>query len=97
MEGISWMTIPEWKQVRPIDVFHREQDGSPLPDSGAPRNLHVLVRGRVELPAGPCVLRLSADDCYHAWLDGEWLGQGPAPAYHDRYYVQEYPVEGAEW
>ena len=90
----GWMTIPEWKDVRQINVFHREQDTRPLPQTGAPQNLHVLVRGRVELPPGPCVLRLSADDYYHAWLDGKWLGQGPAPGYCDRCSFQEYPVKG---
>jgi len=90
----GWTTIPEWADVRQIDVFRRERDKRPLPRTGAPQNLHVLVRGRVELPSGPCVLRLSADDYYHAWLDGKWLGQGPAPAYCDRYYFQEYPVKG---
>jgi len=88
------MTIPEWEEVRQIDVFRRERDKRPLPRTGAPQNLHVLVRGKVELPPGRCVLRLSADDCCHAWLDGKWLGQGPAPAYHDRYYYQEHPVKG---
>lgn len=92
--GSGWMTIPEWNEVRQINVFHREGDTRPLPRTGAPQNLHVLVRGRVELPPGPCVLRLSADDCYQAWLDGKWLGQGPAPGYHDHYNFQEYPVKG---
>ena len=90
----GWMTIPEWEEVRQIDVFRREQDTRPLPRTGAPRNLHVLVRGQVELPPGACVIRISADDCYQAWLDGKWLGQGPAPAYPDHYYYQEYPVKG---
>ena len=92
----GWMTIPEWAGVRQIDVFRREQDNRPLPDTGAPQNLHVLVRGQVELPVGNCTLRISADDYYHAWLNGEWLGQGPAPAYCDGYYYQEYPVEGGQ-
>ena len=65
-----------------------------MPETGAPQNLHVLVRGRVELPPGNYTLRISADDYYHGWLDGAWLGQGPAPAYHDGCYYQEYPVAG---
>ena len=93
-QGGGWMTISEWAGVRQVDVFRREQDNSPMPETGAPQNLHVLARGQVELPPGDYTLRISADDYYHAWLDGEWLGQGPAPAYHDRYYYQEYPVEG---
>lgn len=90
----GWMTIPEWAEVRQIDVFRREQDNSPMAETGTPKNLHVLVRGRVELPPGNYTLRISADDYYHAWIDGEWLGQGPAPAYHDRCYYQEYLIEG---
>ena len=90
----GWMTIPEWAGVRQIDVFRREQDNSPMPETAAPQNLHVLVRGQVELPPGNYTLRISADDYYHGWLNGAWLGQGPAPAYHDHYYYQEYPVAG---
>ena len=89
----GWMTIRSWRDIRPADVFRREGEEGP-PQAGGPQNLHVLVRGRVKLPPGKCVLRLSADDCYQAWLDGEWLGQGPAPAGHGRYWYQEYPLEG---
>lgn len=88
------MTIAEWSSVKQVDVFHREQDVRPLPETGAPRNLHVLVRGRARLPEGTCTLRISADDYYHAWIDGQWLGCGPAPAYPERYYFQEYPLTG---
>lgn len=75
----GWMTIYSWRQGGPA--------------AGADQNLRVLVRGRVELPPGEHTLRLSAWGYYHAWLDGAWLGQGPAPAGEGRYY-QEYPVEG---
>lgn len=89
-----WMTIPEWAGVRQLDLFRRERDGRLLPDAGAPRNLHVLARGRLALPPGSYTLRISADDYYHGWLDGAWLGQGPAPAYPGRPRCQEYPVAG---
>ena len=94
MAGRGWMTIRSWKNVRPADVFRREGEEGAVPGTGTPQNLHVLVRGRVKLPKGECVLRLSADDYYHAWLDGERLGQGPAPASYGRCYYQEYAVEG---
>lgn len=58
------------------------------------QNLHILVRGKIELPPGPCLLRLSAKDYCHAWLDGVWLGQGPAPGAPNAYWYQEYPVQG---
>lgn len=90
----QWMTIPEWASVRQISVFHREQDTAALPKTGAPENLHVLVRGTVTLPEGECLLHVTADDHYQLWLDGVYAGQGPAPAYVERYPYQTYPVEG---
>lgn len=92
MSGPVWLTIREWAAVRPTDVLCRE--GEPPPETGAPRNVHVLVRGELDLPPGTWTLRLSADDYYHAWLDGVWLGQGPPPGYPDRYWYQEYAVQG---
>lgn len=88
------MTIPEWSQVKQISVLHREQELAPLPETYSPKNLHVLVRGTVELPAGEYILRVSADDYYYAWVDGEFLGCGPAPGYPQRYFYQEYPISG---
>lgn len=90
----AWMTIPEWDSVRQIDVYHREQNTSVLPGTGAPENLHVLVRGRVFLPEGACQLHLTADDHYQLWLDGAYIGQGPPPAYVEQYPYQTYPVPG---
>ena len=68
--------------------------GKAAPPEAASQNLHVLVRGRVKLPPGRHTLRLSACGAYHAWLDGEWLGQGSGPAGPGRRWYQEYPVEG---
>lgn len=89
-----WMTIPEWAAVKQINVCRREQDTSALPLTGAGQNLHVLVRGQVTLPEGACLLHLSADDHYRLWLDGAYVGQGPAPAYVERYPYRTYPVAG---
>lgn len=89
-----WMTIPEWSSVKQISVFHREQDEAPLPETGAPLNLHMLVRGQICLPEGSCVLKISADDYYHAYIDGQWLGCGPAPAYPEHYHFQTYSIPG---
>lgn len=75
----GWMTIRTW--------------GKAVPEA-ASRDLRVLVRGRVKLPPGRHTLRLSACGYYHAWLDGAWLGQGPAPAGPGRCCYQEYAVEG---
>lgn len=58
------------------------------------QNLHILARVTIELPPGPSLLRLSAKDYCCAWLDGVWLGQGPAPGRPGACWYQEYPVQG---
>lgn len=87
-----WTTLPAWAERTPRDPLRAEGDPSPAVD--APQNVHVLARNRVDLPPGSYTLRISADDYYHAWLNGAWLGQGPAPAPRGRAYCQEYLVEG---
>lgn len=92
MSAPVWLTLPEWAGHTPRNPARAEGEEAPAP--AFPQNVHVLARCRAALPPGAYTLRLSADDYYHAWLDGEWLGQGPAPAGRGRCYYQEYPVAG---
>ncbi len=92
----GWLTVPEWANVRQINVFRREQDTSPLPLTGAPTNFHALVRGTLTLEPGEYRLNLTADDHYQLWLNGVYTGQGPAPAYPERYPYLAYPLTGGQ-
>lgn len=92
-----WMTIPEWANVKQIDVRRREQCPECLPDAGTPEDLHILIRGRLLLPQGLCTLRVSADDYAHIWLDGSFLGCGPAAGWPEAYHFCEYTVDGGKW
>ncbi|MCD8189923.1 MAG: family 78 glycoside hydrolase catalytic domain [Clostridiales bacterium] len=94
MNQNGWLTIPEWAAVRQIEVRRREQDTTPLPPTGAPVNFHVLVRGEIALGPGDYRLQVTADDHYQLWLDGAYTGQGPGPAYPERYPYQTYPLTG---
>lgn len=87
------MTTPEWWDFQPVDLFCREQAEQPAA-SDAPRNFHLLVRGGAALPPGECELRVCADDHYQLWLDGQYMGQGPVPAYPGRERYDTYPLEG---
>lgn len=87
-----WMTLPQLARLAPADLWRVEGEPAPPPLFGVPQNLHVLARLWVEVPAGGGVLRLSADDYCHAWLNGRWLGQGPAPGRPGMAWYQEYPL-----
>lgn len=90
--GGVWMTLPGLAGLSPADLFRTEGEPCPAPLPGAPQNLHLLLRLWLSVPFGGGVLRLSADDYAHAWLNGRWLGQGPAPGRPGMAWYQEYPL-----
>lgn len=52
------------------------------PPTPPPENLHFLFRHEFALPPPPvrrARLFLTADDLYKVWVDGEFVGAGPAP------------------
>ena len=91
-----WYTIPEFAGAHPVDPYRREQE-EPLKPVGRIQNLHVLCRARFD--ADPDVkegariyLRITADDYYKAYINGNFAGQGPAPAYPEHYYYNEIDI-----
>ncbi|MCD8023751.1 MAG: family 78 glycoside hydrolase catalytic domain, partial [Lachnospiraceae bacterium] len=136
----GWMTIPEWSDVRQVNVYHREQEkpeksekpegfvksavkpgqpGSrikPEEKTGhpgslvkseektgqpeclvSPENLHVLVRGTVQLPVSPGAqyeIWVSTDDHYQLWVDGIYQGQGPMSSCFECAFYDRYPIGG---
>jgi hypothetical protein len=59
-------------------------------------NTHSYFRLEFELeqPDPAAHLRITAVDCYRAWVNGEYVGEGPAPAAHNSYDSDEYPISG---
>ncbi len=94
--GGVWMTLPGLADAAPRPVFRWEGEPPARPAPQPPQNLHLLIRCPLTLPPRPggWVLRLCADDFYEAFLDGMWLGQGPAPGREGTAWYQEYPLPG---
>ena len=81
----KWITTAELAAIPPRNVFHRQLEKVMLPDDGI-RNRHVLFRRRFTLDGfARAILYISADDYYKLYINGVFVGQGPAPAYHFRY------------
>lgn len=68
----------------------------PLTPHRRPANFHVLVQGTLTLEPGEYRLNLTADDHYQLWRNGVYTGQGPAPAYPERYPYLTYPLTGGQ-
>ena len=87
-----WICTKEFADQTPLDIYCKEQaaDNGRIPDI---KNVHTLFRRQFVLddPA-QAVLRITADDYYELFINGQFVGQGPAAGYPFRYNVNTYDV-----
>lgn len=81
----EWITDKTFFNVKPRNVFHRQLEHIELGDDPY-RNSHVLFRKSFNLDKFvKAIVYISADDYYKLYINGEFVAQGPAPAYHNNY------------
>lgn len=91
----KWITDKDFEELTPINVFHKEHDESAaIGHRGDLMNRHMLIRkkfscGQIFDDACICI---TADDYYKLYINGTFVGQGPAPAYHFRYNWNKYDI-----
>ncbi|MDR3709187.1 MAG: family 78 glycoside hydrolase catalytic domain [Capsulimonadaceae bacterium] len=63
-------------------------------DSGKTQNLFLAFRRVLDLPAQPesAVVRITADSRYELFVNGEWLGHGPARSFPSPWPVDSYDI-----
>lgn len=92
----EWICAERFAALEPIDLLHKEGDKreTELPDDL--QNIHMLVRRRLNIPVshGRIRLRITADDYYKLYINGRFVGQGPAQGYPFCYYWNEYDITG---
>ena len=82
----TWVTTERFSEAKPICMYHKEQEPDPADPVGI-ANYHVLARATVGHEEGSVqLLRISADDYYKLYVNGEFVAQGPAPANPEYYY-----------
>ena len=79
----QWISDAEMAVLAPRNVFFRQLEREKL-DCSQHRNLHILFRKHFTLADGfaDAKIYISADDYYKLYINGHFVGQGPAPAYH---------------
>lgn len=82
----KWITDREFSDLLPRNVFHRQLDKVNI-DCSEHRNRHILFRGEFVLNVLPekAELYFTADDYAKVYINGEFVSQGPACAYPDKY------------
>ena len=99
IEKAKWIMAADF-QREVLDLTGREQEkkSKQLPEhSKELQNYHMLVRKvfRIGDIRQKVILSLTADDYYKVFINGQYIGQGPAPSYPDSYYYNEYDISSA--
>lgn len=81
----KWITDAEFAKLKPRNVFGRQLNKAAL-DCTEHRNCHILFRKSFIMTdkLEDTKLFISADDYYKVYLNGVFVGQGPAMSYHFR-------------
>lgn len=90
----KWIIPADLASINPVDVFHKEQDKKEIELPENLKNLHIFYQKEFSWqPCGENVrLRVTADDYYKLYLNGELVGMGPAQGYYFDYYWNEYDI-----
>ena len=83
----KWITDARFADLPPRNVFHRQLEEIDLPEDPN-QNSHILFRKTFSLEKKPqkATVYVSADDYYKLYVNGRFVNQGPAPAYHHCYH-----------
>ncbi len=95
-----WLQDPRFDGLAPIDTLGRYRDREAIARRalashrpGLP-NVPMLLRKSFKLAAMPRMarLRFTADDYAKVWVNGHFVGQGPAPGFVWQYFVNDWNI-----
>ena len=89
----KWISDDRFASREPRQVFHRQLERLDLPQDEF-ANSHILFRKMLVLEeaAESAKIFITADDYYKLYINGAFVAQGPAPAYHNCYNYNEIDV-----
>ncbi|MFD1677904.1 family 78 glycoside hydrolase catalytic domain [Alicyclobacillus fodiniaquatilis] len=91
----KWIMDPQFSDVKPLDLFHKETEKSAQPQHRADlQNRHMLLRKTFVLSDTftSAFLDISADDYYKLYVNDQFVGQGPAQGNYFHYFYNRYDI-----
>lgn len=85
---------PDFAHLEPLNVFHKEHSDFKEPGRDKSKeNSHILFRKKINIQkTGKAILKITADDYYKLYINGEFVTMGPAPSYPSCYNCNEIDV-----
>jgi hypothetical protein len=91
----KWIMDREFEGLVPIDLYRKElAPARPYEHRVDLKNLHMLIRKEfiVQGDRSEAYLDITGDDYYKVYINGGFVGQGPAQSPHFHYYYNRFPV-----
>ncbi len=90
----KWICREEFLSLAPINIFHREVNpNKDYTHKEELKNLHTLFKKDFDLgTAQKVIIRITADDYFKLYINGEFVGQGPTAGYPFCYYYNEFDI-----
>ncbi len=81
----KWITTKDFENLKPIDIFHKQGSNKKIEETSF-YNYHAhFIKEFCVDETENYEIKISADDFYKLYINGEFVCQGVAPAYFDSY------------
>ncbi len=89
----EFITSKDFSKLVPINVFHKELQETEYSHPDELFNKHYIFRKKFALEkAGKTLIKITADDYYKLYINGQFVTQGPASSYPEYYYYNEIDI-----
>jgi hypothetical protein len=92
-----WIADERFVALRSRNLLHKENDNMSKREPHLPelKNVHMLIRKgfRIDDPQAPAHIDITADDYYKLYINGKFVGQGPAQGYHFHYFYNRFDIQ----
>ncbi len=89
----KWICPKDFASLEVKNLLCKESEAkgvTPVPDV---QNLHFYFKKNINIDNTSKVkIKITADDYYKLYINGKFVGQGPAQGYHFNYYFNEYDI-----
>ncbi len=93
-DNAKWICSGRFSVLEPLDVYKENFDENEVLKGETYQGVHTIFKKTFSLSAlkGAYKLRITADDYYKVYINGKFVGRGPAVGYYFNYYWNEYDV-----
>ena len=88
-----WISPERFSSLEIKDLLYKERDARSVTRVEGAENLHFYFKKNIDIADVRGIkIRISADDYYKLYVNGVFVGQGPAQGYSFNYYFNEYDI-----